>query len=172
MLEGTNQDVRRTGFAELTGMARQLTTPSRHHHELVDIWFEVQWAEHDTEWDESFKELANGRRPDPDTPSFWALCAYSANCALIVARQVPPNESAWQKIEAEAAALVAMVNSEVAARRSPPRQPRGPGSWTLRMRDASAFLASILWLNEQKPRLDQVAKVPIRVSHGPSSTGR
>jgi hypothetical protein len=154
-------------------MAPQLTTPSRHHHELVDIWFEVEWAEHDTEWDESFKELANGRRPDPDTPSFWALCAHTGNSALIVARQVTANESAWQKIEMEAVALVAMVNREVAARRSPPRQPpSGPSRWTVRMRDASAFLSSMLWLNEQKPRLDQVAKVPIRVSHGSSGAGR
>ena len=173
MFERTNQDAGREGFAELTGMAPQLTTPSRHHQELVDIWFEVQWAEHDTAWDESFKELANGRRPDPDTPSFWALCAHTANSALIVARQVSPNECAWRKIELEAVALVAMVNRDVEARRSPPRQPpAGPSSWTLRMRDASAFLASILWLSAEKPRLEQVAKVPIRVSHGSSSVGR
>jgi len=173
MIERTNQDAGCDGPAELTGMAPQLTTPSRHHRELVDIWFEVQWTEHDTAWDESFKRLANGRRPDPDTPSFWALCAHTANSGLIVARQVSPNRSAWEKIEAEAVTLIGMVNSDVAERSSPPRvPPTGPSRWTLRMRDASSFLSSILWLGMQKPRLDQVAKVPIRVSHGSSSAGR
>jgi len=173
MIERTNQDAGCEGFAELTGMAPQLTTPSRHHRELVDIWFEVQWTEHDTEWDESFKRLANGRRPDPDTPSFWALCAHTAASGLIVARQVSPDRRAWQKIEVEASALIGMVNRDAAARRSPPREPPpGPSRWTLRMRDASTFLSSILWLGMQKPRLEQVAKVPIRVSHGSSSAGR
>ena len=173
MIERTNQDAGHDGYAELTGMAPQLTTPSRHHRELVDIWFEVEWTEHDAEWDESFKRLSNGRRPDPDTPSFWALCAHTSNSGLIVARQVPPDQSAWDKIEIEAAALVAMVNRDVAARRSPPRQPPSvPSRWSVRMRDASAFLSSILWLGVQKPRLEQVAKVPIHVSHRSPGAGR
>jgi hypothetical protein len=173
MQDRANQGAVIEGHAELIGMAPQLTTPSRHHRELVDIWFELEWAEHDEEWDEAFKQLANGRRPDPDTPSFFGLFALTCGSGLIVARQVSSNRAAWPKIEAEASALIGLVNRELAARRSPPPAPPArPTRWSLRMREASSFLASILWLGEQKPRLESVAKVPIRVSHGSSTAGR
>lgn len=173
MIDRANQNGVGKGHAELTGMAPQLTTPSRYHRELVDIWFEVQWTDHDSEWDDSFERLSNGRRPDPDTPSFFALCAHTANSGLIVARQVSADRSVWPKVEAEAAALVGMVNSDVAARRTPPPAPPArPSRWSIRMREASAFLVSFLWLGEQKPRLDAVAKIPIGVSHGSSGAGR
>jgi hypothetical protein len=173
MLDRANQNAAGEGHAELTGMAPQLTTPSRYHRELVDIWFEVQWTEHDTEWDEAFKRLSNGRRPDPDTPSFFDLFAHTTSSGLIVARQVSANRSVWRKVEEEATALVEMVNSDVAERRSPPPAPPArPGRWSIRMREASAFLSSILWLGEQKPRLESVTKMPIGVTHGSSSAGR
>jgi hypothetical protein len=173
MLDRATQGAVSEGHAELIGMAPQLTTPSRHHRELVDIWFEVEWAERDAEWDETFKRLANGRRPDPDTPSFFALLSLTCSSGLIVARQVSADRAVWPKIEAEASALIGLVNREVATRRSPPPPPpERPTRWTLRMREASSFLASVLWLGEQKPRLESVAKVPIRVSHGSSSAGR
>ena len=173
MIEGTNQDAVREGFAELIGMAPQLTTPSRNHRELVDIWFEVQWTDHQPEWDDAFQRLANGRRPDPDTPSFFALFAHMASSGLIVARQVSADRAVWKKVEEETAALIAMVNAEVAALRAPPPARRmRSGGWSLRAREATAFLASLLWLGGQKPRLDAVPKLPINVSHGSSSTGR
>jgi hypothetical protein len=173
MLDRANQDAASGGYAELMGMAPQLTTPSRHHRELVDIWFEVEWTERDAEWDDAFKQLSNGRRPDPDAPSFFELFAHTCTSGLIAARQVSPDRSVWAKIEAEASALIGLVNAEVAQRRSPPAAPTSkPGRWSLRMRDASAFLASILWLGDEKPQLESVAKVPIHVSHGSSTAGR
>jgi hypothetical protein len=173
MLDRANQNVASEGHAELTGMAPQLTTPSRYHRELVDIWFEVQWTEHDTAWDEAFKRLSNGRRPDPDTPSFFDLFAHTASSGLIVARQVSPDRSVWRRVEEEASALVGMVNSEVSARRAPPPPPPArPSRWSIRMREASAFISSVLWLGEHKPQLESVAKMPIGVSHGSSGAGR
>jgi len=172
MLDRTNQVAVSEGFAELSGMASQLTTPSRHHRELVDIWFEVQWSEHDAEWDESFKRLSNGRRPDPDTPSFFGLFALTANSGLIVARQVTADPAAWKKVEMEAVELIALVNQDIAERRLPTEPTPRPNRWTLRAREASAFVLSLLWLGAQKPRLDSVAEVPIRVSHGSPGPGR
>jgi hypothetical protein len=173
MLDRANQKAASEGHAELIGMAPQLTTPSRYHSELVDIWFEVQWTDHDTAWDEAFKRISNGRRPDPDTPSFFDLFAHTASSGLIVARQVSADRSVWRKVEEEAATLVGMVNSELTARRSPPPAPPArPSRWSVRMREASAFIASVLWLGEQKPQLESVAKIPIRVSHQSSGAGR
>jgi hypothetical protein len=174
MIERADQKTVSERYAELTGMASQLTTPSRHHCELVDIWFGVEWTEHDAEWDEAFARLSNGRRPDPDTPSFFGLFAHTASSGLIVARQVSPDRAVWVKVEAETSALIEMVNLDLAERRSPPPSPpaRSSGGWSLRMREASTFLSSILWLGEQKPRLESVPKLPIQVSHGSSSAGR
>src|SRR4051812_12248037 len=172
MIDGTNQDAVCEEYAELIGMAPQLTTPSRNHRELVDIWFEVQWTEHHAEWDDAFQRLSNGRRPDPDTPSFFALFAHMASSGLIVARQVSPDRSVWKRVEEETAALIAMVNADVAARRSaPPSRRMRPGGWSLRAREATAFVASLLWLGGQKPRLESVPKLPISVSHGSSGAG-
>ncbi len=172
MIDRANQDVVYERYAELTGMATQLTTPSRHHSDLVDIWFGVQWTEHDAEWDASFARLSNGRRPDPDTPSFFGLFAHTANNGLIVARQVSADRAVWRKVEVEASALIETVNIDVATRRSPPPTPPArPSGWSLRMREATSFLLSVLWLGEQKPRLE-TAKVPIQVSHRTSSTTR
>ncbi|MEO8563601.1 MAG: hypothetical protein ABI601_16105 [bacterium] len=172
MIDRANQDAVYERYAELTGMASQLTTPSRHHSDLVDIWFGVQWAEHDAEWDESFARLSNGRRPDPDTPSYFGLFAHTANNGLIVARQVSADRAVWRKVEVEASALIEIVNLDVATRRAPPPTPPSrPSGWSLRMREATSFLMSVLWLGEQKPRLESVTKLPIQV-HGSSSAGR
>ena len=128
------------------------------------------------EWDESFQRLADGRRPDPDTPSYFSLFAHAAGSGLIVARQVSPDRSVWSRVEAEARSLLALVDREVAARRSPPPTPPAPPSrpsgWSLRMREAQAFLASVFWLGEQKPTLPSVTKIPIRVSNGSTGGGR
>jgi hypothetical protein len=176
MLESANQDVVNGRYAELTGLAPQLTTPSRHHSHLVDIWFGVQWRERSAEWEESFQRLANGRRPDPDTPSFFSLFAHAVGSGLIVARQVRPDRAVWSRVEAEARSLLAMVDRDVAARRSPPPKPPAPPSkpsgWSLRMREAQAFLSSILWLGEQKPTLPSVTEIPIRIPNGSTGGGR
>jgi hypothetical protein len=175
MIDSANQDVVNGKYAELTGLAPQLTTPSRHHSDLVDIWFGVQWRERNAEWDESFERLANGRRPDPDTPSYFSLFVHGAGSGLIVARQVSPDRSVWRRVEAEARSLLALVDREVAARRSPPPAPPSPpakpGGWSLRMREVQAFLSSVLWLGE-KPALPSVTKIPIRIPNGSTGSGR
>lgn len=173
MIDRADQGAEYERYAELTGMASQLTTASRHHSELVDIWFGVQWTEHDVEWDESFARLSNGRRPDPDTPSFFGLFAHTANSGLIVARQVSADREVWRKVEVEATTLIDVVNLDVATRRAPPpAPPTRTSGWSVRLREATSFLMSVLWLGEQKPRLEAGTELPIQVSHGSSSASR
>src|SRR3954447_17113299 len=166
MTECTNQDVVHGRHAKLTGLVPQLTTPSRHHGELVDIWFAVQWTDRKPEWDEAFARLSNGRRPDPDNPSFFALFSHAACNGLIVARHVSPDRRVWQKVEEAARSLIEMVNEDVAARREPSaKKPEtGHGAWSLRVRDATAFLISLGWFSDQKPALPAVNELPIQVS--------
>ena len=174
MFDSTNQDVVHAKYTELTGLAPQLTAPSRHYDHLVDIWFGVQWRERNAEWDEAFQRLADGRRPDPETPSFFALFAHAVGSGLIVARQVRPDRAVWSRVEAEARSLLALVDSDVAARRTPPSPPSHSsrqGTWSLRMREAQAFLSSVFWLGEQKPTIPAVSKLPIHVPNG-SAGGR
>lgn len=120
MAERTNEEVVHGRYAELTGLVPQLTTPSRHHGELVDIWFGVHWTERQAEWDEAFARLSDGRRPDPDNPSFFALFSHGASSGLIVARHVSPDRSVWPKVEEAARDLVDVVNRDVATRLAPP----------------------------------------------------
>ena len=167
MIDRTNQDVVRGSHAELTGLIPQLTTPSRHHCELVDIWFGVRWTEREPAWSEAFERLSNGRRPDPDNPSFFALLAHASSSGLIVARQVSPDRRVWQQVEEAARALIELVDREVADKRHTPTSKSDSGlrGWTLRVRDASAFFLSLSWFGEQKPTLPSVAEIPIQVSH-------
>jgi hypothetical protein len=166
MTDRADQDVVHGRYARLTGLVPQLTTPSRHHSELVDIWFAVQWTERDPDWDATFARLSNGRRPDPDNPSFFALFSHAACNGLIVARHVSPDPGVWQKVEEAARAVIELVNADVAARREPSSNTPGKGlrAWSLRVRDATAFLASLGWFNDQKPALPAVTELPIQVS--------
>lgn len=171
MIDRTSRDISTLNFAELTGIVPQLTTPSRNHGHLVDIWFGVQWQERDAEWEESFTRLSNGRRPDPDNPSFFGLFSHASSSGLIVARQVSADREVWRQVEDEARALITSVNLDIEARRTPP--PSSPSSkgrhWALRVRDASAFFAALGWLGEPKQGLPTANEIPIRVS--PSTPG-
>ena len=175
MIDRANQDVVNGKYTELTGLAPQLTAPSRHHNDLVDIWFGVRWRERDADWDEAFQRLAHGRRPDPETPSHFALIAHAVGSGLIVARQVRPDRAVWGRVEAEARSLLALVDRDVAERRSPPSPPSRTArssTWSLRMREAQAFLSSVFLLGEPKPHIPAVTKIPIRVPNGSAGGGR
>ena len=174
MIDRLRPDAGFDGSVQLTGLVPQLTVPSRHHDDLVDIWFGVQWSERSAEWEESFARLAEGWRPDPRQPSYFDLFSHPASSGLIAARQVSPDRGLWQAIEEEARVLVRRVNRDVAERRSPPptEAQDGPGGWALRVRDASSsFLASLRWISEPRHGLSSVVtELPISVSHD-SPTG-
>lgn len=122
----TRRDEEAETDARLTGLVPRLTSPSRNHAGLVDIWFAVERLHRSSEWDDVFVRVAEGWRPDPRQPSRFALFSHPCSTALIVARQVSPDPSAWRDIEVEARALVSRVNRAVAERRTPIVQPRTP----------------------------------------------
>jgi len=153
-------DTRREGEAEtdarLAGMLPRLTSPSRNNTELVDIWFAVERRHRSPEWDEAFVKVAEGWRPDPRHQSHFALLSHPCSSALIVARQVSADPSAWRDVEVEARALVSRVNRAVAEQQNSPAQTHATQrSW---LSDAAQAIRGI------------VPKPSIPVSHG-SSTG-
>ena len=112
--------------ARLTGLIPRLTSPSRNHAGLVDIWFAVERLHRSSEWDDVFVRVAEGWRPDPRQPSRFALFSHPCSTVLIVARQVSPDPAAWRDVEVEARALVSRVNRAVAEQRRPVVQPQTP----------------------------------------------
>ncbi len=173
MIDHAHQDANLESDVVLTGLVPQLTTPSRDHDDLVDIWFGVQWSERSAEWEESFARLANGWRPDPHSPSCFNLFSYTANTGMIAARRVGPDATVWRQVEEEARLLVGRVNRDVHERRTPPPAPsESSRGWVLRVRDASSgLLASVRWISGPKHALPSVVpKLPIQISHG-SPTG-
>jgi hypothetical protein len=172
MIDRAHQEVTLEPHVTLTGLVPQLTTPSRDHSDLVDIWFGVQWRERRTDWEEAFARAATGWRPDPRSPSYFDLFSYTANSGLIVARRVTADAIVWRQVEEQARALVGAVNRDIFDR-TPPSAPSRPSrGWTLRVRDVSnGLLASLRWVSEPKHSLPSVVpKLPIQVSHG-SPTG-
>jgi hypothetical protein len=173
MIDRAHQDANLESDVTLTELVPQLTTPSRDHSDLVDIWFGIQWRDRSAEWEESFARLAEGWRPDPRSPSYFDLFSYSANSGLIVARRVTADAAVWRQVEEQARMLVGSVSRDEVERRSPPSVPsHSPRGWTLRVRDASSgLLASLRWISEPKHALPSVvSKLPIQVQHS-SPTG-
>ena len=167
MIDRAPQDAILESEVVLTGLVPQLTTPSRDHGELVDIWFGVRWRERSAQWEESFARLAKDWRPDPHNPSCFDLFSYAANCGLIVARRVTADAATWREVEDQARLLVSRVNGETDERRmTPPSASEHARGWTLRVREAGAGLrASLRWLGEPKHALPTVVpKLPIQIS--------
>jgi hypothetical protein len=166
MIDRAHQDVSFESEVVLTGLVPQLTTPSRDHGDLVDIWFGVRWSERSTEWEASFARLAKEWRPDPLSPSFFDLFSYAANSGLIAARRVNADAAVWRQVEEQARLLVGRVNRDVDERRAPPSEGEPSRGWTLRARDVSSGLRSSLrWIGEPKHALPSVApKLPIPIS--------
>lgn len=155
----------------LTTLIPRLTSPSRYHSELVDIWFGVERRQRTLEWDEAFARAAEGWRPDPRQPSQFALFSHPSSIALIVARQVSRDPAVWRDIEAEARVLVQHVNRAVALQRVRAAETSAPRGWMLRGREASPDIASRTWLSEMAQLVRSLLPKPaISVSHS-STTG-
>jgi hypothetical protein len=169
MIDRAHQKATLESEVALTGLVPQLTTPSRDHGDLVDIWFEVRWRERSAEWEESFARLAKDWRPAPDSPSCFDLFSYATNSGLIAARRVSADAASWRQVEEQARLLVGRVNRDVDERRSPPSPNETARGWTMRVRDVSSGLrASLRWVSEPKHSLPSVVpKLPIQIS--PSS---
>ena len=173
MIDRARQEANLESDVTVSGLVPQLTTPSRDHGDLVDIWFGVHWQERSAEWEESFGRLADKWRPDPRSPSYFDLFSYSVNSGLIVARRVSPDAAVWRQVEEQVRALVGRVNRDRIERQTPPSAPeRPPRGWPMRVRHASSgLLASLRWISEPKHALPSVVpKLPIPVSHS-SPTG-
>jgi len=166
MIDRAPQDVTLELDVILTGLVAQLTTPSRDHGDLVDIWFGVRWPERNAEWEAAFARLAKDWRPDPHTPSCFDLFSYSAQSGLIVARRVSADAGTWRQVEDQARMLVSRVNREVEEQRTTPPSVSEPSrGWTLRVREAGSGLrASLRWMGEPKHALPVVPKLPIPIS--------
>lgn len=168
---GTRREVEGETDVRLTGLIPRLTSPSRYHSELVDIWFGIERRHRTFEWDEAFARVAEGWRPDPREPSHFALFSHPSSSALIVARQVSRNRAVWGEIEIEARALVSRVNRAIVELRTAPVEIRRSGGWLQRGDGASPEATSRNWLGEMTQLFrGLVPKPTIPVSHG-SSTG-
>jgi hypothetical protein len=148
----------------VTGLVARLTAPSRDNNDLVDIWFAIERQHRTSEWDQTFVTVAEGWRPDPQYLSHFALFSYPSSTALIVARQVSPHPAAWQRVEAEARALVSRVNHAVAELHE------SSAADPLRGRRAAEVTAARSWLQEATHAFrGLVPKPQIPVSQSSSS---
>ena len=73
MIDRARQEANLESDVTVSGLVPQLTTPSRDHGDLVDIWFGVHWRERSAAWEKSFARLADGWRPDTRSPSYFDL---------------------------------------------------------------------------------------------------
>jgi hypothetical protein len=168
---GTRRAAEAETDVRLTGLIPRLTSPSRNHVELVDIWFGIERHQRTFEWDEAFVRVAEGWRPDPRHPSHFALFSHPSSSALIVARQVSPDPRVWREIEVEARALVSRVNRAVAEERTPPAPLLRSNGSLLGGRNNAPELSPRTWFSEAAQAIRSLVPKPnLPVSDG-SSTG-
>lgn len=117
---------------EVVGLQSQLTIPSRHQPDLVDLWIEVNWPHKTPQWDEEFDAAAAvvcDNSPPFGTLSLETLGQYRG---WIVARRVQRDRDAHHAVEACVRALVETANQRCDGD-ADARTPEQPNArWTVR----------------------------------------
>jgi hypothetical protein len=117
---------------EVVGLQSQLTVPSRHHPQHVDLWIEVNWAERTERWDEEFRIATAAVLADAAPVQSLSLQFLSRYRGWVVARGVPRDRDAHRAVEACVRALVDQANERCAASNTVPVAPRQNGRWVMR----------------------------------------
>src|SRR5258705_9513418 len=117
---------------EVVGLQSQLTVPSRHHPQRVDLWIEVSWPQRTDRWDEEFLTATAavvGHSAPVRSLSLQTLSRYRG---WIVARGAPRDRDAHRIVEECVRRLVAQVNEKCATSHVAPVPPRENGRWMMR----------------------------------------
>jgi hypothetical protein len=117
---------------EVVGLQSQLTVPSRHHPELVDLWIEINWPERTERWDEAFRAAAATAIDDSAPVGSLSLQALSRYRGWIVARGVPRDRDVHHAVEACARAIVEQANAACASSHGVSTPPQQHPRWTVR----------------------------------------
>jgi hypothetical protein len=128
---------------EVVGLQSQLTVPSRHHPQRVDLWIEVNWPQRTERWDEEFHTATAAVIGDSVPVRSLSLQTLSRYRGWIVARGVPRDRDAHRVVEASVRALVAQVNEKCATSRSVPVPPQENGRWVMRTFSMFGSVAAI-----------------------------
>jgi hypothetical protein len=128
---------------EVVGLQSQLTVPSRHHPELVDLWIEVNWPERMERWDEAFHTAAAAAVEHVVPVGSLSLQSLSRYRGWIVARGVPRDRDAHHAVEACVRALVEQANTACASSHGVPAQPQQHPHWTVRTLSMLGSVAAI-----------------------------
>jgi hypothetical protein len=128
---------------EVVGLQSQLTVPSRHQPELVDLWIEVNWPLRTERWDEEFHTAAAAAIEEPVPVGSLSLQALSRHRGWVVARGVPRDREVHHAVEACVRAIVEQANAACASSHGVPAQPQPHPRWTVRTLSMLASVAAI-----------------------------
>lgn len=102
-----------TGNAEIVGVEEQLTVPSRHHPQFVDIWMAITWSASCPEWTPAFEALANRRHLELLPSGSLQVMALSERQGWIVARAVGSDQRRRADVENLLRRLVDQANRHI-----------------------------------------------------------
>jgi hypothetical protein len=128
---------------EVVGLQSQLTVPSRHHPELVDLWIEVNWPERTERWDEEFNTAAATAIERSAPVGSLSLQALSRHRGWIVAREVPRDRDVHHAVEACVHAIVEQANAACGSSHGLSAPPQQHPRWTVRTLSMLASVAAI-----------------------------
>ncbi|MFL5607759.1 MAG: hypothetical protein ACJ8AD_15015 [Gemmatimonadaceae bacterium] len=128
---------------EVVGLQSQLTVPSRHHPQRVDLWIEVNWPERTERWDEEFRAASAAAVGGAGPMESLSLQTLSRSRGWVVARGVSRDRDAHRAVEACVRALVQQVNERCAARDTAPVKPRENERWVMRTLSLFGSVAAV-----------------------------
>jgi hypothetical protein len=128
---------------EVVGLQSQLTVPSRHQPDLVDLWIEVNWPQRTERWDEEFRAAAAAVIEDAAPAGSLSLQVLSRHRGWIVARGVARDRDAQRAVEGCVRGIVEQANAACAGSHSVQPQPQQHGRWTVRTLSMLGSVAAI-----------------------------
>ncbi len=102
-------------LAEVVGLEKHLTVPSRGHTDLVDLWFAIKRSSVGVEWEKQFTRIAQSSNARLSSLGFFQPLPFTERRGWIVARCADSNSISPSAVEDLVRALVAEANARISA---------------------------------------------------------
>lgn len=135
-------------LAEVVGLEKHLTVPSRGHAHLVDFWIAIKRSSIGVEWERQFTKIAQNSNARLSSLGFFQALPFTERRGWIVARCADSKVISPSAVENLVRVLVAEVNTRIATpatvRVAKIRPSQERESWTARVRTALADAPAML----------------------------
>jgi hypothetical protein len=147
-------------LAEVIGLEKQLTVPSRDHADLVDLWISMRWNASEVEWCREFNAIVEHDWNNLMSMRALQVVLLTRQQGWVVARSVNPRAVQPAEVENLVRGLVARVNERLVVPPSITTVASPRNSWSTRVRSTLAVIGADVfgdWLTPRRGRDADIA---------------